>query len=33
MRYTKETIFDKILLGVVVVTVFVCLLIIPDFFR
>lgn len=33
MRYTKETIFDKILLGVVVVTLFICTLIIPDFFR
>jgi hypothetical protein len=28
MRYTKETIFDKIMLGVVVVAVFICLLII-----
>lgn len=33
MRYIKETIFDKILLGVVVVTLFICTLIIPDFFR
>lgn len=33
MKYTKEAIFDTVLFAVVVVTVFLCLLIIPDLFR